>query len=68
MIYCYDRITDTYSRIGKLLYGVATTSYIKATDENGTRLISFGGEALHGFKGNSETAVQIATVRRRASP
>jgi hypothetical protein len=67
VIYCYDRITDTYSRVGKLLYGVATTSYVKA-DENGTRLISFGGEALHGFKGNSETAVQIATVHRRASP
>ena len=62
VIFCYDRITNTYSRIGKLLYGVGTSSWVAA--ENGSRLVSFGGEPLHGFKDNSETVVQIATVRR----
>ena len=51
------------SRVGNLLYGVGTTSWVAV--ENGTRLISFGGgELMHGFKDNSETVVHIATVRR----
>ena len=62
VIFCYDRVTDTYSRVGKLLYGVGTSSWVAV--ENGSRILSFGGEPMHGFKDNSETVVQIGTVRR----
>ena len=62
VVFCYDRVTDTYSRVGKLLYGVGTASWVTA--KNSSRLVSFGGEPIHGYKDNSETVVQIATVHR----
>ena len=61
-IFAYDRITDTYSRVGKLLYGVGTTSWVKSEQNGTTRLLSFGGEPMHGYKSNSETVVQVATL------
>ena len=63
-IWCYDSVADKYSRVGLLLYGVGTTSWIKS-EENGTmQLVAFGGEPMHGYKGNSETVVQVANVHR----
>ena len=58
----YDCGTDTYSRIGKLLYGVCTGSWVS----NGSHLLGFGGEPMHGWNSNSETVVQVAEVGRCA--
>ena len=67
-IVCYDRVTDTYARVGKLLYGVGTASWVLApvSGPPGQRkLYGFGGEPMHGFNQNSETVVQVATVLNR---
>ena len=59
-VLAYDRVTDTYSRVGKLLYGVCTGSWVS----NGSHLLGFGGEPMHGWNSNSETVVQVAEVGR----
>ncbi len=59
-ILCYDSLTDTYSRVGKLLYGLQTVSWVPSA--NGARLFGFGGESMHGWNSNSETVVQIADL------
>eukprot|EP01045_Picozoa_sp_COSAG04_P002948 COSAG04_NODE_114_length_25503_cov_39.366832_5_plen_473_part_00 len=60
-VYLYDTARDRYSRAGKLLYGTGTCSWV-AADANASRILGFGGEPMHGFNHNSETAVQVADV------
>ena len=69
-IVCYDRVTDTYARVGKLLYGVGTASWVLAPVSGPSgqlKLYGFGGEPMHGFNQNSETVVQVATVLNRTT-
>jgi hypothetical protein len=59
----YDVEKDNYSRLGVMLYGVATVPWV--TD--GQRLYGFGGEPFHfanGEAGNTENVLQIATLSK----
>ena len=58
VVLCYDIQTDTYSRIGVMLYGVATCPWVS----DGRRLYGFGGEPAHGYNMNTESVLQIATI------
>ena len=58
VILCYDIQTDTYSRVGVMLYGVATCPWVS----DGRRLCGSGGEPAHGYNMNTENVLQIATI------
>jgi hypothetical protein len=60
-ILCYDVQEDNYSRVGLMVYGVATSPWV--TD--GKRVYGFGGEPRHGYNLNTENVLQIGTIRRR---
>lgn len=61
MIFCYDAVLGNYSRIGVLLYGVATSPWV----EHGGKVYSFGGEPAHGHNLNTENVLQIGTLVKR---
>ena len=61
LILSYDVEQDNYSRVGVMLYGVATCPWV--TD--GPRLYGFGGEPYHGYNNNNtENVLQIGTFTR----
>jgi hypothetical protein len=81
-IFCYDQVVDSYTRVGKLLYGVGTSSwvlyassalngprelFVNTTTQEQLSLLGFGGEPMHGWNQNSETVLQVAAVRRLKS-
>ena len=60
LVLCYDTEQDNYSRVGVMLYGVATCPWV--TD--GQRLYGFGGEPCHGFNNNNtENVLQSGSLR-----
>ncbi len=62
LILCYDVEQDNYSRVGVMLYGVATCPWV--TD--GQRLYGFGGEPYHGHnKNNTENVFQIGSIQTK---
>ena len=58
MIFCYDVEQNRYSRIGVMLYGVATSPCAL----HDGKLYSFGGEPTHGENLNTENVLQIGTL------
>ena len=58
VIICYDIEQDNYSRIGVMLYGVATAPWI----HHAGRLYGFGGGPAHGYNANTENVLQIGTI------
>jgi hypothetical protein len=60
VVLCYDLDADNYTRVGVMVYGVATCPWV--TD--GRRLYGFGGEPAHGYNMNTENVLQIATIER----
>jgi hypothetical protein len=59
MVLCYDVEKDIYSRVGPMVYGVATCSWVS----DGQQVFGFGGEPGHGYNDNTETVLQIGTIR-----
>jgi len=63
LILCYDVDQDNYSRVGVMLYGVATCPWV-VTD--GQRLYGFGGEPYHGYNNNNtENVLQIGSLQTK---
>ena len=62
-IVCYDVQLDNYSRVGVMLYGVATSAWVS----DGTRVYGFGGEPFHSYNFNTENVLQIGAIKRRLS-
>jgi hypothetical protein len=62
-VVCYDLDADNYTRIGVMVYGVATCPWV--TD--GRRLYGFGGEPAHAYNFNTENVLQIATIEGLAT-
>jgi len=58
VVLCYDVEKDNYSRVGVMLYGVATCPWL--TD--GTSLYGFGGEPYHRYNDNTENVLQVARI------
>jgi hypothetical protein len=58
MVLCYDLENNDYSRVGPMLYGVATCPFV--TD--GQNVFGFGGEPGHGYNDNTENVLQIGTI------
>lgn len=58
-ILCYHIDKDSYSHVGVMPYGVATTPWVF----DGRRLYGFGGEPAHGFNANTENVLQIGTLK-----
>jgi len=62
LMLCYDVEQDNYSRVGVMLYGVATCPWV--TD--GRRLYGFGGEPYHGHNNNNtENVLQIGAIQTK---
>lgn len=60
-ILCYHIDQDNYSHVGVMPYGVATSQWVLHRGQ----VYSFGGEPAHGFNLNTETVVQIGTIKLR---
>jgi hypothetical protein len=58
LVLCYDLDKDNYSRLGVMLYGVATCPWVS----DGRALYGFGGEPCHAFSDNTENVLQIGMV------
>ena len=54
----YDTVRRVYGQLGKLPYGLVTTSWVS----NGTHALGFGGEPCHGWNGNTESVIQMARI------
>jgi N-acetylneuraminic acid mutarotase len=62
LILCYDVEYNNYSRVGVMMYGVATCPWV--TD--GQNLYGFGGEPCRGFNNNNtENVLQIGSIKLR---
>ena len=61
IVVCYDIEQDIYSRVGPMVYGVATCSWVS----DGTQVYGFGGEPGHGYSDNTENVLQIGTIQPR---
>jgi hypothetical protein len=61
IVVCYDIEKDIYSRVGPMVYGVATCSWVS----DGTQVYGFGGEPGHGYSDNTENVLQIGTIQPR---
>ena len=59
MILCDDAEKDNYSRVGPMVYGVATCPWVS----DGQRIFGFGGEPGHGYDDNTENVLQIGTIQ-----
>ena len=59
--YYYDTAQRVFGRLGKVLYGVGTGSWMT----NGSHLLGFGGEPRHQWNMNAESVVQVARVTLR---
>jgi len=58
MVLCYDTEKNIYSRVGPMVYGVATCPWVS----DGQRVFGFGGEPGHGYNDNTETVLQVGTI------
>jgi hypothetical protein len=58
LVLCYDVEQDNYSRLGVMLYGVATCPWVY----DGRTLYGFGGEPYHGYNDNTENSLQIGVI------
>lgn len=56
---CYDIDRDSYSHVGVMLHGVATSHRVS----DGEQLYSFGGEPGHSYTLNIENVLQIGLMR-----
>ena len=54
----YDTVDRVYGNLGKVPYGLCTAHWVG----NGTHVLGFGGEPGHGWNGNTESAIQMATL------
>lgn len=57
----YDAVDRVYGSLGKIPYGLCTAQWVC----NGTHALGFGGEPGHGWNGNTESAIQMATLAVR---
>jgi N-acetylneuraminic acid mutarotase len=62
-ILCYDIEQNNYSHVGVMPYGVATSHWVFHRGQ----VYSFGGEPAHGFNLNTETVLQIGTIKPHRS-
>jgi hypothetical protein len=59
LVLCYDLEQDNYSRVGVMIYGVATCPWVS----DGESVFGFGGEPGHGYNDNTESVLQIGTIQ-----
>ena len=62
-VLCYDVKLDNYFRVGVMLYGVATSSWVS----DGQHIYGLGGEPFHSFNFNTENVLQIGTLQWQRS-